>query len=81
MEEGKGQGRRPELSGGGRIRSFGGWSQVLSLRGNREEVEQDDTRILGSRDFVSGIIREAEKNVRRYLRVGERKTFIDNSIR
>ncbi len=26
------RGRRPELAGGGLIRSLGGWSQVLSLR-------------------------------------------------
>ena len=35
------QGRRPELVGGGLIRSLGGWSQVLPLRGSRERVEHD----------------------------------------
>lgn len=32
LEAGKDQGRRPELVGGGLIRSMGGWSQVLTLR-------------------------------------------------
>src|SRR4030066_906064 len=32
MEEGKQQGRRLDLVGGGRIGGVGGWSQVLSLR-------------------------------------------------
>ena len=80
MEEGKGQGRRPELVGGGLIRSLGGWSQVLSLRGSREKIECD-ARILGNGDFVAEIIREAEKNVRRYLRAGEMNNCIDKSIK
>ena len=46
MEEGKGQGRRAELVGGGLVRSLGGWSQVLSLRGQGERVAYD-SRVLG----------------------------------
>jgi hypothetical protein len=80
MEEGKDQGRRPELVGGGLIRSLGGWSQVLPLRGARKMIEHD-CRILGSGDFVAEIIREAEKKVRRYIRVSEMKTSIDNAIK
>ncbi|MGQ9648394.1 MAG: hypothetical protein ACUVWO_17885 [Thermodesulfobacteriota bacterium] len=52
MEEGKNQGLRPELVGGGLVRSLGGWSQVLSLRGIGEKMEYD-SRILGDGDFVS----------------------------
>ena len=80
MEEGKGQGRRPELVGGRLIRSLGGWSQVLSLRGSGEKIESD-SRILGNGDFVAEIIREAEKKVRRYLRAGEMNKSIDKSIK
>jgi len=80
MEEGKDQGRRPELVGGGLIRSLGGWSQVLPLRGSREKIEYD-RRILGNGDFVAEIIREAEKKVRRYLRVSGMKTSIINAIK
>jgi REP element-mobilizing transposase RayT/transposase-like protein len=80
MEEGKNQGRRPELVGGGLIRSLGGWSQVLPLGGARKMIEHD-CRILGSGDFVTEIIREAEKKVRRYIRVSEMKTSIDNAIK
>ena len=80
MEEGKDQGRRPELVGGGLVRSLGGWSQVLSLSGSQERIEHDD-RILGSGDFVAEMIREAEKKVRRYLRVSERKSSMENSIK
>ena len=80
MEEGKGQGRRPELVGGGLIRSLGGWSQVISLRGSGEKMEYDN-RILGDGDFVAEMIREAEKKVRRYLLSGEINHSIDNSIK
>ena len=53
------KGRRPELVGGGLIRSLGGWSAVESLRcsGDRELSED---RILGSGEFVERIIIEAE---------------------
>ncbi len=80
MEEGRDQGRRPELVGGGLIRSLGGWSQVLPLRGSRERLEHDD-RILGNGDFVAAIMREAETKIRRYLRISEMKTSIDNAIK
>jgi hypothetical protein len=80
MEEGKRQGRRPELVGGGLIRSLGGWSQVLSLRGSGARMEYD-SRILGDGDFVAEIIREAEKKVRRYLRAGEINKSIDKCIK
>ena len=79
MEDGKDQGRRPELVGGGLIRSLGGWSQVLPLRGTQERMEQDD-RILGSRVFVTEIIREAGENIRRYVHVSELKPSIEKVI-
>jgi len=80
MEEGKNQGRRPELVGGGLIRSLGGWSQVLSLRSSGEKMEYD-SRILGDGDFVAEMISEAEKKVRRYLRAGETNKSIDKFIK
>jgi hypothetical protein len=71
VEEGKDRGRRPELVGGGLIRSLGGWSEVLSLRKQGGEGEYD-SRILGGGDFVSEVLREADQRVKRYLRVRER---------
>jgi putative transposase len=67
VEEGKGLGRRPELVGGGLVRSLGGWSKVLSLRSRSEEVEHD-SRILGSGDFVQVVMRDAEKAIARQVR-------------
>ena len=53
--KGMGIGKVPELTGGGLIRSKGGWSQVVSAR-RRGQREEADERILGSGDFVNAIL-------------------------
>ena len=60
VEEGVSQGRRPELQGGGLIRSLGGWEQALKIR-RREDRILSDTRILGGGDFVSTVLKEVER--------------------
>jgi putative transposase len=60
MKEGATQGRRPELVGGGVLRSYGGWSAVLSLRKSQERISGDQ-RILGSEDFVEEVLSETEE--------------------
>jgi putative transposase len=68
VAEGMTMGRAPELTGGGLIRSKGGWSQVVSAR-RRGEREEFDERILGSGDFVSAILKEAGKKSRSQLKL------------
>jgi len=63
VKKGIDEGRRPELVGGGLIRSLGGWSAVKALR-RSEGRELSDDRILGSGEFVERIIKEAEANIR-----------------
>jgi putative transposase len=58
VEAGVGQGRRPELVGGGLLRSHGGWQGVLQLRRGREKYRSDE-RVLGSTSFIKEIVREA----------------------
>lgn len=53
------QGRRPELQGGGLLRSVGGWQAVAALRRGREAYLGDE-RILGSIEFVARIQRTLE---------------------
>jgi len=53
VAEGSARGRRPELQGGGLLRSHGGWAAVAALRRGREAY-QGDERILGSSAFVEG---------------------------
>jgi putative transposase len=68
VRDGMGQGRIPELTGGGLIRSMGGWSQVLSMR-RKGLKEKTDERILGSGDFVNEILKEAEERETRQIKV------------
>ena len=54
------QGQRPELEGGGLLRSYSGWKGVTELRRGREKYRADE-RVLGSSSFIEGMLREAEK--------------------
>ena len=67
MEKGIKQGTREDLQGGGLVRSSGG--ETAGLLGCKvEEREKGDARILGSGDFVSETLQQAEvKFEKKYL--------------
>jgi hypothetical protein len=73
------QGRRPELVGGGLIRSLGGWSAVKAL-GRSGDRELSDDRILGSGEFVERIIKEAEAKIKYQLPAKKHHQKIDEFI-
>jgi len=64
VAEGVGQGRRKDLTGGGLIRSIGGWSAVSSMRKSKVHVKSDE-RILGDGDFVAQILAQANETLDR----------------
>jgi putative transposase len=67
VKEGVDQGRRPELVGGGLIRSLGGWAAVKKLRSRGHNRIKGDERILGDSDFVMALLSEADEGMdRRY---------------
>jgi hypothetical protein len=67
IKAGMAQGRRPELVGGGLIRSLGGWAEVKKLRLKGQDRMKGDERILGDGDFVMDILSEANERMdRRY---------------
>ncbi|NTU67896.1 MAG: hypothetical protein HGB02_03335 [Chlorobiaceae bacterium] len=66
-------GKQDELSGGGLIRSAGGWSEVLSLR-QRGELQFSDQRILGSGDFVEEALKAADEIIKSRVTVLSGKT-------
>ena len=68
IQEGIAQGRRPELVGGGLIRSLGGWAQVLSLRRKGSQVASD-ARILGRGEFVEALLSDAARREKETLRL------------
>ena len=64
VESGIDQGRRPELIGGGLLRSLGGWQAVKSLRAAGQRIKGDE-RILGDADFVNSVLTESEDELER----------------
>ena len=76
IADGVSQGRRPELVGGGLVRSLGGWSEVVSLRRTRRRAIADE-RILGSSAFVERIITEAEQKEQETLRLSVKISDLD----
>jgi putative transposase len=66
VEEGAKQGRRPELVGGGLIRSLGGWEEVKRVRLTGQDRVKGDERILGSGDFVNEVLSLAEEKYTRH---------------
>jgi REP element-mobilizing transposase RayT len=75
-----GSGRKPELVGGGLVRSLGGWSEVLALR-RRGEPAACDQRILGDSDFVAAVIRHMDERLRQNLRLSVARPGIDRICR
>jgi putative transposase len=55
------QGRRDKLTGGGLIRSLGGWKEVKSLGLRGQAHRMSDERILGDSDFVESVLSSANE--------------------
>jgi len=72
-------GKRPDLTGGGLIRSMGGWSIVKAMR-NSDVKEESDARILGSGAFVSEVIKHAEEKIKYQLPAMELQKSIKEEI-
>lgn len=64
VQKGVGQGRRPELIGGGLVRSLGGWVAVKTLRGSGGRIRGDE-RILGDGDFVAAALAASNEKLER----------------
>jgi putative transposase len=74
------EGKRPDLVGGGLIRSLGGWADVISMR-RRGERKLTDERILGSGAFVQKILDEADDSIRKAFTRDEQKGKIEEVMR
>jgi REP element-mobilizing transposase RayT/transcriptional regulator len=79
IKQGIALGKRPDLTGGGLIRSMGGWSIVKAMR-NSGIKEEGDARILGSGEFVSDLIKQAEENIKYQLPAMELQKIITAEI-
>jgi putative transposase len=72
-------GKRDDLIGGGLIRSMGGWSAVKAMRKSGIQ-EESDGRILGSGDFVSTVISQAEEKIKYQMSAEDLKKRIWEEI-
>jgi len=79
VKKGIAQGRRPDLTGGGLIRSMGGWSAVKALRKSGIK-EESDARLLGSGEFVSELVKQAELTVKYQLPAEDLQKYIKEEI-
>ncbi len=73
-------GQRPDLVGGGLVRSAGGWSAVKALRRRGAKVEHDQ-RILGDPDFVQTTVQRSDQRLKQSLRLGADRPGIDGVCR
>jgi putative transposase len=75
--EGVARGRRPELVGGGFVRSAGGWAHVVALRRRGVKLAVDE-RVLGGGEFAERLVGEAEERVRQTIRLRRKAPGLDD---
>jgi len=68
VRKGVAAGRRPELTGGGLVRSAGGWSALRTMRNGKSRMKGDE-RILGQGDFVETVLKAAQENLDRKSKI------------
>ncbi len=76
MEKGIADGKRTEFTGGGLIRSVGGWAAAKALR-RANALQKGDERILGDGDFVDAVLSEAKEAYERKYRLKAKGIDVD----
>ncbi len=72
------QGRIPELTGGGLIRSLGGWAALKKIHLKGHDRLKADERILGDSDFVLSVLAEANEKYDRHYELKSRGYDLKN---
>ena len=62
VKKGIPEGKRTDLTGGGLIRSIGGWSEAKAMR-RAGVYQKGDERILGDGDFVNTVLKVAQEEL------------------
>lgn len=76
VAEGIKQGRRDDLTGGGLIRSVGGWAEIKESQLNGVHIKSDE-RILGKSDFVEMVLSESTEKFERHYEIKRRGYNMD----
>lgn len=77
VAKGVDEGKRPELTGGGLLRSVGGWAALAALRKGSDWIKSDE-RILGDSDFVKRVLRHADEQMENSYRLKSEGFELDN---
>jgi putative transposase len=76
VKAGLNQGRKEELTGGGLIRSLGGWTEAREVLKSGVHIMSDE-RILGDSDFVDSVISQSDEHYERRHRLKRRGYDLD----
>jgi len=76
IQKGIQEGKHPELTGGGLIRSSGGWTVIKSLRRANIHFKSDE-RVLGDSDFVERVLKAADESFERKYQLKSQGYDID----
>lgn len=76
VQKGIAAGKRQDLTGGGLIRSVGGWSVVKSLR-KAGALQKGDERILGDGEFVEKVLSHVNEALERKYRLKVKGINVD----
>ncbi len=75
IQKGISAGKRPDLVGGGLVRSVGGWHALKDLR-RRKAYMKGDERILGDSDFIKNVLQSCrDEYEQKYLLKAKGYTF------
>ena len=76
VQKGISDGRREDLTGGGLIRSAGGWAALKAMR-RLKMAQNSDERILGDGDFVEQVLAQAQEQMERRYELQARGYDLD----
>ena len=76
VADGIAEGKRRDLTGGGLVRSAGGWEGVKALR-EEKVYQKNDDRILGNGDFVSRVLASAQEAMEKRYALQSRGLDLD----
>lgn len=79
MADGIDHGKRPELTGGGLVRSVGGWGELKSKRRMKAHLKGDE-RILGDSEFVMQVLETAEERLEARYRLAAKGYTFDRMV-
>jgi REP element-mobilizing transposase RayT len=77
VQKGIARGKRPDLIGGGLVRSSGGWASVKAMR-QTKIYQKADERILGNGDFVKEVLAVANERLERKYALAAKGVGLDH---